>query len=204
MTPTFSGAPPFFRAACAVVRGFAGLTKGLSLEGLEHLPPSGPVIVAGNHVSLIEGPLVGYAVGRVRQPSFMIKEELFRFPPLGWTLRELGGIPLDRGGRGDVKALRRALNVLAGGGCMVVFPEGTRSKDGQPLKPKAGVGLLARQSGAPVVPVRARNTLSALSGERPYRLTFGAPVPAPPKDPEDSRSADRAFAEAVMAAIFAL
>lgn len=204
MTPTFSGAPPFFRAACGVVGAFAGLTKGLSVSGLEHLPAAGPVIVAGNHVSLIEGPLVGCVVGRVRLPSFMVKEELFRFPPLGWTLRELGGIPLDRGARGDVKALRRALNVLEAGGCMVVFPEGTRSKDGKPLKPKAGVGLLARQSGAAVVPVRARNTLSALSGERPYRLTFGPPLPAPPRDPADSREADRAFAEAVMAAIFAL
>lgn len=203
MTGTFSGAPPFFRAACAVVRGFAGLTKGVSLEGIENLPKTGPVIVAGNHVSMIEGPLVGWAVGRVRLPSFIVKEEMFRFPPLAWTLRELGGIPLDRGGRGDVKALRSALTVLERGGCMVVFPEGTRSKDGKPLKPKAGVGLLARQSGAAVVPVRARNTMSALSGERPYRLTFGKPLSAP-KDPADSREADRAFAEAVMAAIFAL
>lgn len=203
MSPTFPGAPPFFRAACAVVRAAADVTKGLSLEGLENLPASGPVIVAGNHVSLIEGPLVGYAVGRKRLPSFIVKEELFRFPPLAWTLRELGGIPLDRGGRGDVKALRSALTVLERGGCMVVFPEGTRSRDGKPLKPKAGVGLLARQSGAPVVPVRARNTMSAFSGERPYRLTFGAPLYAP-KDPADPREADRAFAEAVMARIFTL
>ena len=203
MNPTFSGAPPFFRAACCVVRAAAGLMKGVSLEGLENLPPSGPVIVAGNHVSLIEGPLVGWAVGRVRLPSFVAKEELFRFPPLAWTLRELGCIPLDRAGRGDVRALRSALTVLEGGGCMVVFPEGTRSRDGKPLKPKAGVGLLARQSGAPVVPVRARNTASAFSGERPFRLTFGAPLKAP-QDPADPREADRAFAEAVMAAIFAL
>lgn len=203
MTPTFTGAPPFFRAACAVVRAAAELTKGLSIEGLQNLPASGPLIVAGNHVSVIEGPLVGYAVGRVRLPSFIAKEELFRFPPLAWTLRELGCIPLDRGGRGDVKALRGALTVLGSGGCMIVFPEGTRSKDGKPLKPKAGVGLLARQSGAAVVPVRARNTLSAVSGERPYRLTFGAPLRAP-ADPPDPRAADQAFAEAVMAAIFAL
>lgn len=203
MTPTFSGAPAFYRAACRLVYTAAALSKGVSLEGLENLPASGPVIVAGNHVSMIEGPLVGWAVGRKRLPLFVVKQEMF-FPPMGWALRELGGIPIDRGAKGgDLKALRTTLSAIKAGGCMVVFPEGTRAREGERLKPKSGVGLLARLSGAPVVPVRARHTESAFSGERPFRLTFGAPLSAP-KSPADSRSADQTFAEAVMAAIFAL
>lgn len=204
MTPTFPGAPAFYRAACRLVYTTAALAKGVSLEGLEHLPASGPVIVAGNHVSMIEGPLVGWAVGRKRLPLFVVKEEMFRFPPLGWALRELGGIPIDRGAKGgDLKALRTTLSAIKAGGCMVVFPEGTRARAGERLKPKSGVGLLARLSGAMVVPVRARHTESAFSGERPFRLTFGPPLSAP-KSPEDARAADQAFAEAVMDAIFAL
>lgn len=202
MSAFFPGASPLFCVATTLVRGLAAATKGLRLEGLENLPAAGPVLVAVNHVSVIEGPLVGSVVGRVRRPSFLGKEELFRVPLLGWCLRNLDCIPLDRA-RGDVRALRSALAVLAGGGCLIVFPEGTRSRDGKPGKPKAGVGLLARQSGAAVVPVRARNTGSAFSGERPFRLTFGAPLRAP-GDPADPKEADRAFAEAVMAAIFAL
>ena len=204
MTPTFPGAPAFYRAACRFVYTSAWLAKGLSLEGFENLPVSGPVIVAGNHVSMIEGPLVGYAVGRKRLPLFVVKREMFSLPLLGWALRELGGIPIDRGAKGgDLKALRTTLGAIKSGGCMVVFPEGTRSRDGKPLKPKSGIGLLARLSGAPVVPVRARNTDSAFSGERPFRLTFGAPMWAP-EDPADSRTADQEFAEAVMKRIFEL
>lgn len=202
MSPVFPGAPAFFSAACRAVAAAAAGTKGVRCEGLENLPPSGAVIVAVNHVSMIDPPLVGSLIGRVRLPSFVAKEELFRVPGLAWCLRGLNCIPLDRG-RGDVRALRSALAVLESGGCMVVFPEGTRSRDGRPGKPKAGVSLLARQSGAPVVPVRVRNTESALSGERPYRVTFGPPL-RPPPEPDAAREADRAFAEAVMAAIFAL
>lgn len=204
MSAVFPGAPAFFAAACRLVGAAARLTKGLEVRGLEHLPRSGPVLVAGNHVSLIDGPLVGAVIGRARMPSFMVKREMFAFPPMAWTLRRLGGIPIDRGARGgDLKALRATLGALKAGGCLVVFPEGTRSRDGRPLKPKSGVGLLARLSGAPVVPVRAVNTESAFSGERPFRLSFGPALTAP-RDPQDARAADQAFAEAVMNRIFEL
>ncbi|HVE14479.1 MAG TPA: lysophospholipid acyltransferase family protein [Elusimicrobiota bacterium] len=170
----------------------------MRVEGTEHIPARGPLLVAANHVSWIDPPLVSMAVYSVRFPQFMAKEELFRVPLLGFFLDGIACIPLDRS-KGDVGAIRRALEVLASGGCVGVFPEGTRSRDGKPRRPKAGVGLLARTSGAPVVPARVWNTDKFLA--RPLRVRFGPPLRF---DGGEDRSACQAFAERVMESIFAL
>ncbi len=201
MAAAVAGLSAQFRLARALVGSAMTLTRGMRWEGLERLPASGPLIVAVNHVSVIDPPLIGIAVSQVRAPRFVGKEELFRFPPSGWLLRRIGVIPLDRS-RGDVRAVREALEVLQGGGCMVLFPEGTRSRTGRPGKPKPGVGLMARQAGASVVPARVVNTRSWF-GTGPFTVRFGEPM-APPPPAEDARSADRAYAETVMAAILAL
>lgn len=201
MIDAASGPTLEFRLSCRVVWAVLGAAKGVRWEGLERLPRTGPLIVAANHVSMVDPPLVGVAVGRIRFPRFVGKQELFRPAPVGWFLRRLGCIPLDRS-RGDVRAVRGALDVLLSGGCMVLFPEGTRSRTGAPGRPKPGVSLLARQTGARVVPARVFNT-GSWRGEGPFLVRFGEPM-APPPPTEDPRAGDRAYAEAVMAAIFAL
>ena len=116
-----------------------------AVSGLEHLPREGPLIVAGNHVDLIDGPLLAMAASSVRYMHFLGKAELFSIPILGWYLKRAGAIALDRH-HGGVAAMRAAIDVLRRGGCLGLFPEGTRSKTGLPGRPKGGIGFLAGQS----------------------------------------------------------
>lgn len=194
LDPTF-----FYRLSQGTCRAAARALRGLSVSGLERVPERGPVIVAANHVSLMDPPLVAIALYPRRLPHFMAKEELFRLPVFGSMIRGYGAIPLDRG-RGDVGAIRRSLDVLEEGGCMVVFPEGTRSRDGRPGRPKAGVGLLARDGRAPVVPARVRGTDRLLSGG-PFEVRFGDAIDF---SGGEDRGACQSFAEKVMDAVFKL
>lgn len=125
------------------------------------------------------------------------KAELFQVPVLGWYLRNAGAIPLDR--RGDVTAMRAARDLVAGGGCLLMFPEGTRSKDGKRGKARAGVGFLAGLTGAKVVPAHVLNT-ERFPPRGPVEVRFGEPLSFD-GDPHDRKSCldfgelvlDRAF-----------
>ena len=121
----------------------------LRFEGKEHLPSSGGYIMASNHVSLFDPLFVAMAMPT--QVHFMAKAELFRNPLLGWLLKGLGAFPVERG-KGDSGALDHSVNILRQGGTLGIFPEGTRSKDGNPLRPKSGAALIAKMTGADVLP----------------------------------------------------
>ena len=192
-------APWVYRlSALAIETGMRAL-RGMDVRGAENVPSEGKLIVAVNHVSIIDPPLAAVALHRIRYARFLGKEELFRIPGMNAWLRACGVIPLDRS-RGDGAALREALAVLRGGGCMVIFPEGTRSRTGRPGRPRAGVGLLARESGAPVLPARVGGTGTFLSGG-PLGVRFGKPLAfeggTGKRDCQD-------FAEKVMGEIFQL
>lgn len=147
------------------------LAYRVRVEGLENLPREGPLIVACNHVSLVDPLLMGWAVGSVRQPHFLAKEELFRNPVSAWFFTAVGSIPLDRArGGGDASAMLRAARTLREGECLALFPEGTRSKTGVPGRAKPGIGFLAAQTGAVVVPARVWKKFPKL------RLRFGRPL----------------------------
>lgn len=165
---SFVFSPPGWRGVLArtlYALGY-GLSRGLSdtlwrarLVGQENVPPQGPVILAANHASFVDPPLAGSHAGRALY--YMGKEELFDVPVLGWLIRQVNSFPIRRKG-GDVGAVRTAQRILAAGGGIIVFPEGKRQKDGVFGKPKAGVGLLADTSGAPVVPVYLHQTYRVL------------------------------------------
>lgn len=191
-------APWFYRLVHRSALAVLGCLRGIEALGLENVPSRGRVIVASNHVSMIDPPINGLTLGIPRYPRFLAKEELFRLPLLGAFFRGCGCIPLSRG-RGDVAAIREALAVLEAEGCLVVFPEGTRAR-GRSLRPKAGVGLLAREAGAPVVPARVRDTES-LFKRGPLRIRFGAPLRF---SGGEGRRECQAFAEKVMEAIWKL
>jgi len=174
-------------------------SKGIQVRGLENVPQEGPIILAANHISLLDPPLVGVVVYRVRFPRFLAKEELFRVPLFGRLFRHLGAIPLNRG-RGDLGAIRRATQVLKDQGCMILFPEGTRSKTGKPRPPKSGVGFLARETGALVVPTRVNNT-ETFFGPEPFEILFGEPMAF---ESGKQRGQDQLFAERVMGKILQL
>lgn len=185
-------------AAEAAARGVFESVWGLRVTGLERVPRSGPLLLACNHVSLWEAPLLAVSVAPVRRPRFMGKRELFDIPVLGWFFRETGNIPIDRSG--DVAAMRQALDTLARGAALAIFPEGTRVPPGQTRPPKPGVGFLAARASAPVVPVRVLGT-ARFPLAFPLEVRFGAPL-APPAS--DVRAVALAYASEVMDAIRAL
>jgi 1-acyl-sn-glycerol-3-phosphate acyltransferase len=125
-------------AACGpIVSGWGRL----AVEGLEHLPAAGPVLIAGNHDSNMDPVAIGVAARRRRQIRALAKSSLWRIRGLGPILDAMGQIPIDRGA-GDAHALDRAIEALRGGACIGVFPEGTRSL-GRPLRARGGIGRLA-------------------------------------------------------------
>lgn len=179
-----------------------GLGRGLSglafrtfwrvhIRGGENIPMSGPLLVAANHASYIDPPLVGSSL---RRPLyFMAKEELFRWPLFGWVIAQVNAFPIRRK-EGDVGAFRTARKILSAGGAMIVFPEGRRQRGGVLGRPKGGVGLLAVKSGVPVAPVYLQNTHRAWRFPR-LRVVFGKTLTALPGETGD------AFAHRVMEAI---
>ena len=158
----------------------------VTLSGLEHLPSSGGVIVASNHLSLLDVPLLGYAIPR--ESRFPAKPELFANPLLARFLLSLGGFPIARG-EGDRKALSFSEEVLRQGGVLGIFPEGTRSRNGE-LRPfHRGVALLAMGAGVPIVPAAITGTDKSLPPRAGFprfarlTVTFG-----PPEWPEPTPS----------------
>jgi 1-acyl-sn-glycerol-3-phosphate acyltransferase len=148
--------------------------------GVEHVPLTGGALLASNHMSHLDPPVVG--VGAPRPLHFMAKAELFRIPLFGGMIRRLNAYPVEREGA-DASALRHALLLLRRGEALLVFPEGTRGTEGGPLgQGRAGTGMLAALAGVPVVPVYVEGTGRALPrGAGRPRLTritvrYGPPL----------------------------
>ncbi|HTG43275.1 MAG TPA: lysophospholipid acyltransferase family protein, partial [Verrucomicrobiae bacterium] len=131
-----------------------------TVAGAENVPPTGPAILASNHASFLDPPLVGAAT--TREINYLARESLFRFPVVGTILRNVNAVPVDREG-GGAAGLRAILDRLLAGGAIILFPEGTRSNDGELQKAKSGIGLTVIKSEAPVIPVRVFGTFQALN-----------------------------------------
>jgi 1-acyl-sn-glycerol-3-phosphate acyltransferase len=158
---------------------------GFLVTGRELIPRTGGVIIASNHISYCDPPVVGSGVPR--EVYFLAKEELFRNKLFGWFIRRYNAIPLRRS-VGDVGALKRAVALLRQGKAVLMFPEGTRSLTGRLLKPKQGVGMIACLTACPVVPayVRGTNRLGdALLRRTRLEVAFGEPIL--PSRPEEAR-----------------
>ena len=150
----------------------------LRVIGRDQLPRDGGVLVLANHQSHLDPVLVGVASSR--QLRFLTRDTLF-FWPLNWLIQSLGAIPIDREGTG-LSGLRTSLRVLKDKQPLLVFPEGTRTHDGnlQPLQP--GFCVIARHSRVTLVPVAIVGSFDALPRERivprfrPIVVAFGAPL----------------------------
>jgi len=160
---------------------FRFLFRG-STQGLEHVPMDGPLVVASNHGSHLDPPLLGHALGR--PVAFMAKAELFAIPLLGAVIRACGAYPVRRGAS-DREAIRTATAKLDEGWATGVFLDGTRQANGRVNNPLPGAALLAARSGAPLLPVAIVNSHRALGSGRiwprlvPLQLRVGAPIPPP-------------------------
>ena len=144
----------------------------------ENVPVEGPVILASNHASFIDPPLVGAGINRM--VNYLARNTLFDAPVVGTLLRSWKVVPVDREGGGGA-GLKAILDRLLDGGAILLFPEGTRSSDGRLRPAKSGIGLAVIKSTAPVVPVRVFGTFEAFGRHmtipRPRRLavTYGPP-----------------------------
>jgi 1-acyl-sn-glycerol-3-phosphate acyltransferase len=163
----------------SVARFFSGvvphLLAGCEVRGRENVPLEGGLIVASNHVSWWDPPLVGTALPR--RAWFLAKVELFQNPVLGRLLAALGAIPIRRG-VADLSGLARALEVLRGGQALLMFPEGSRMKDGELHPARPGVGMIAVNADVPIVPCYISGSNRPGKWWRraaPVRIWFGGP-----------------------------
>lgn len=164
----------------AWVQPFAHVYWRLSRIGREHVPQSGPVIFVSNHRSFIDPFIIGLCS---RRPVYYVaKQELFTNKLLGWFLSSLGAFPVRRG-EADADMIETAKAILKRGDPVLIFPEGTRIRPGALGKPKRGVGRLALETGATVVPVAIIGTEAIRKGFRirPHkiRVRIGAPLNFP-------------------------
>jgi len=170
----------FYTFVKAVLWVFFRLGFGLEVRGQEHVPQQGSFIVASNHVSYLDPPVIGVACPR--RLSFLARSTLFQHPLLGAFLRGIHAIPLRRE-EGDLGAVRAAVLRLTRGEPVAIFPEGRRQFSGRLGTAKRGVGLLAEAARVPVIPAVVRGTFEALPpGSRrlaraKIRVAFGPPIP---------------------------
>lgn len=147
--------------------------------GLEHLPRTGGVIVAGNHVSYWDPVLIG--CGLDRPVYFMAKSEFFDNPVTAALFRGLHAFPVRRG-MADRHAIRRAMELLNAGEVVGIFPEGTRNQSGETMKAQLGVAMIAVKTGCPVLPAASvgGRTQFIRSWFNPRELRLGAPLSMEP------------------------
>jgi len=166
---------PLYALGRALMRLLLKAAYRVEVAGLERVPADRPLLLACNHQSNWDPPLVGCCLPR--EISFVAKRQLFANPALGGLLRALGAIPIDRSGV-DRRALKEIRARLAAGRSVLLFPEGTRSRDGRLGEPRGGLGLIVDGIDVDVLPVCLLGTLQpARLGRRPrVRVEFGAPL----------------------------
>ena len=177
-----------YRCSYYLVKGLCKVFFRLRVEGLENIPRTGPALIASNHVSHLDPPIIGVAARRV--VFHMAKRELLTVGPLRWFMTTIKSIIVDRG-RGT-QALLEATDYLKRGQAVVIFPEGTRSRNGQLAKGHSGAVVLALRSGCPVVPAAIIGSEKAMTkGSKmikpvPVTVRFGVPYSiAAVSDPEN-------------------
>ena len=152
---------------------FLGMYR-LHIEGREHIPSEGAVIIAPNHKSYFDPPLVGVAIKK-RVVHYMAKEELFRNPLFGWILRQFGTFPVKRGSV-DRTAVRQAVKELKNGNALGIFPEGTRIKRSGLGRFHSGMASLALMTGTPVIPVAIVGSADMPHKKGPFAVLIGMPI----------------------------
>ncbi len=179
------------------------------VAGSENIPATGGFLFAANHASHLDPPAIGAQVPR--QISFFARKTLWKGGWASWWMDQACCIPVDRDGGSDVSAIKRVLKTLKENRGLILFPEGTRSADGQLQKPKGGVGMIACKARVPVVPVRIFDSHLAWGRGKflrpgvPVSVVFGRPVELKDFDaPEAGKDRYQVASERIMARIAAL
>ena len=155
---------------------FFKILFGVRVVGKENIPQDGAFILSANHVSNWDPPFL--ATFCPREVSYMAKEELFKNPIFSAAIRALNAFPVKRG-TADKNAIKKAVKILKNGGCLGVFPEGTRSKTGKLGKPESGVSLIATMTKSPVIPAAIIGTEKIFSSSKKFpalAVVYGEPM----------------------------
>jgi len=174
----------FYELAAWVMRVLSWLFYRTKTIDPHKVPALGPVLLAGNHQSLLDPPLMSIRI-RHRHLNFVAKSGLFSFRPFAYVISLLNAIPL-REDTGDTAAIRETIARLERGGAVLIFPEGSRSPDGAVDVFKRGVALLVKKAKCPVVPVAIEGAFDAWPIHRGVPNLFGCHVYVKYGDPIDS------------------
>mgnify|MGYP001098858683 FL=1 len=158
-----------------VTMGVYKLFYNFHIEGVENIPQDRALVMASNHRSYADPVIL--TMPMKKPVTYMAKEELFKNKLFGWFIRKLGAFPVKRG-TGDMQVIDDAVDILESGRHLVIFPEGTRSKDGKVGKGKTGVALIAARSGADVLPCGIIFEGGKLHFRSKLTLRFGKVIPA--------------------------
>ena len=145
----------------------------------ERILENGGAILAMNHQSFVDPPLAGICCKR--EIFFLARKTLFKWPVLGWVFPKINVVPLDRDGS-DMGALKTVIKKIKEGNCTILFPEGTRTRDGNLQLPRAGIGLVIAKTMAPVIPMRIFGAYEAFPRNRklprrhPITIVVGEPI----------------------------
>ena len=165
-------------ATWVVVRLAATVLFRLKVSGQQHIPKTVGVLIAANHASYLDIPILGCGVPRLA--SYMGRMDLFP-GPVGWLMRYLGWIPIRRE-RVDRGGFEEAISRIKAGGAVIIYPEGSRTEDGRLQPGKPGVGMIVAATGCPVIPAHLAGTFAVLPPGarrirlRPMRVTYGEPM----------------------------
>ena len=199
----------FTYAACYQLSKFVAQTLfDLRVYGQDNIIEEGPALLAMNHQSFLDPPFAGISCRR--EIHYLARKTLFEVPIVGPILRRINVIGLDREGS-DVAALKAVMRILKSGGCTIVFPEGTRTRDGSLQAAKAGAGFIIAKTLAPVVPMRIFGAFEAFPRDTkiprpsPVTIVVGKPMRFTASDVKgDPRIVFQRISEQVMEKIAAL
>jgi len=175
----------------------------IRVYGRQNIPEKGAVIILSNHQSFLDPILIGVGLGR--RVNFMARDTLFRNPFFGFLIRSLNAFPVKRG-KVDLKALKHAIKLLSQGELLLLFPEGTRTSDGEIGKVRAGVCSIIKRADAVLIPAVIDGAYEAwprrkkIFGFHKIRVIFGAPV----EYGRSGRDDDARFSEMIQTVLRAL
>jgi 1-acyl-sn-glycerol-3-phosphate acyltransferase len=188
--------------SCFIVRVFLRLFYTVKIIGFENLPQKGRIIVASNHISNIDPPAILSFINKIRNDTTALaKKELFDKPFLGWFLRKMDMIDVDRE-NADISAIKRSVRALQADRCLLIFPEGTRAKNGEKLQPKTGISYLAKKTKSKILPVRIFNDKNGLKLGK-IIIVFDKPVDTDMYNLNDKKVFNE-FPEIIMNKIFSI
>lgn len=181
--PSGSVAKAIVYVVCAAIaRSCFRVFFRVRVHHVERVPAEGALMIASNHQSYLDPPLVGAFITQ-RPCAFIARAGLFKFKPFGWFISAINAMPIKEES-GDMAAIRTALEILAHGHAILIFPEGSRTHDGAMHEFKRGVSLLVKRANCPIVPVAVegcfdawpiRNRLPSV-WSCPVEIMYGTPI----------------------------